>query len=62
MVSAVTPPLGKMAYTTKEGDGDKSAVKVRGMENEPFSTEEGKAEYSHHRPTETSLCPSFCAI
>lgn len=42
MLSAVTPPLGKMVYTTKEGDGDKSAVKVKGMENEPFNTEEGK--------------------
>lgn len=61
MLSAVTPPLGKMAYTTKEGDGDKSAVKVKGMENEPFNTGEGMAKYFHHKPTETSSCPSFCA-
>lgn len=62
MLSAVTPPLGKMAYTTKEGDGDKSAVKVKGMENEPFNTGEGKAKCFHHRPTETSCPSSFCAV
>lgn len=59
MLSAVTPPLGKMAYTTKEGDGVKSAVNVKGMEKEPFNTEEGNAKCFHHSPTEISFCPPF---
>jgi len=62
MLSAVTPPLGKMAYTTKEGDGVKAAVKVKGMEKEPFNTEEGKAKCFHHSPTEMSCLPFFCFI
>lgn len=51
-------------YTTKEGDGVKSAVKVKGMEKEPFNTEEGKAKCFHHSPTEMSFCPPsfFCFI
>lgn len=63
MLSAVTPPLGKMAYTTKEGDGVKSAVKVKGMEKEPFNTKEGKAKCFHHSPTKISFWPpSFSFI
>lgn len=63
MLSAVIPPPGKIAYTTKEGDGVKSAVKVRGMEKEPFNTEEGKEKCFHHSPTETFFwSPFFCFI
>lgn len=50
MLSAVTPPLGKIVYTTKQGEGVKSAVKVSGIKKEPFSTEEIK-------PKCCSVCP-----